>query len=101
MRAVGECDDRATIWGKRGVGWGDGVWGFEQKKSQCLQMGWRVGSLLISCPSSLQKISGKQGPWCSFSQCEDEDILSGDMQIYGKLCDTAWLHDADIVPKYL
>lgn len=77
-------------------------WGFEQKKSQCLQMGWRVGSLLISCPSFLQKITGKQRPWClSCSQCEDEDALSGDMEIYGKLYNTACLHDADIFPKCL
>lgn len=62
--------------------------------------GMEGGSLLISCPSSLQKISGKQRPWCwSFSQCEDEDVLSGVMEMYGKLCDTACLHDADIVPN--
>lgn len=63
--------------------------GDEQKKSQCLQMGWRVGSLLICCPSSLQKIRGKQRPWClSCSQCEDEDALSGGMEVYSKLCNS-------------
>lgn len=70
-----------------GEEWRVGGGGFEQKKSQCLQMGWRVVSSLISCLSSLQKISGKQRPRClSFSQCEDEDALSGDMEMYGKLC---------------
>ena len=102
-RAAGGCDDRVTIWGKRGVGsgWsGWSGWGFEQKKSQCLQMGWRVGSLLISCLSSPQKISGKQRPRClSCSQCEDEDGLSGDMEMCSKLCNTACLHDAYIVLK--
>lgn len=59
-------------------------------------MGWRLGSLLISCPSSLQKISGKQRPWCLlFSQCKKEDALSADMEMHGKLWDTTCLLDAD------
>ena len=59
-----------------------------------------MGSLLISCLSSLQKISGKQRPRClSCSQCEDEDALSGDMEMCSKLCNTACLHDAHIVLK--
>lgn len=81
--------------------WAEGV-GFERKKSQCLQTGWRVGSLLISCLSSLQKISSKQRRWCLLcSQCEDEDVLSRGMEMYGKHQSPTCLHDADIVPKCL
>lgn len=46
----------------------------ERKKSQCLQIGGRVGGiregggawggLSICCLSPLQKIGGKQRPWC-------------------------------------
>lgn len=81
---------------EKGLGEGES----EQKKSRCLQMGWRGGSLLISCLSSLQKISGKQRPWClSFSQCVDEDALSGDMEMFGKLYEAAFYQYEDIVLK--
>lgn len=44
----------------------------------------------------------KHKPWClSFSQCEDEDAPSGDMEMEGKLCETACLHDIDISLKEL
>ncbi|KAF3845988.1 hypothetical protein F7725_003066 [Dissostichus mawsoni] len=47
-----------------------------------------------------QKISGKQRPWClSFSQCVAEDALSGDMEMFGKLCDAAFYQYEDIVLK--
>ena len=79
--------------------WGGGIGGSKQEKSQC-QMGKRMGSLLISCLFSLQRISGKQRPGClSFSQCRDEDALFGDMEMNVKRCNTARLHAAGIFSK--
>lgn len=87
--------------GDEGENWGLGKKKKRKEKSQC-QMGWRMRSLLIFCLHSLQRISSKHRPWClSFSQCEDEDALFGDMEMNGKLCNTACLYDAGIFPKCL
>lgn len=55
-RRRSQCDNLEI----EGVWVGVGGLGLEWKKHQRLQMGWKVGSLLIGCPSSLQTISSEQ-----------------------------------------
>lgn len=98
LEAARGCDDSVTIWWKTGVGQGREGGGVEQKKNQCLQMGWRVGwSLLICCLRSVLKITGKQRPRClsPATSMWPRGRSIWDMEMCIKPCNSACLHDAD------